>query len=75
MEKILTFGDTNICLFCGNEKKQKWDECESYYECDCKDAKKEREIKSQIQKLEDELPEEKFEITQEYVLRDITNQY
>ena len=41
--KIITFA-SNICLYCGEEKKLKYEEYTSYYECDCADAVKERLI-------------------------------
>jgi hypothetical protein len=65
--KIVGFGD-RICLFCGQPMKQHYQECEAYWECDCKDAVKEREIREQIEKLKYQLPREKFEIREEQVL-------
>ena len=50
MGKILN-GHERICLFCGQPEKQKWDEYESYYECDCKDAKETRKVNKQIDEL------------------------
>ena len=68
MKKILNYTD-RICLFCGIKIKQQWDECETYYECDCNDAKKTRQIKKQIKDLAEEMPEDKFVINSERVLR------
>ena len=65
--KIISFGD-RICLYCGQQEKQKWDDCESYYECDCDDAKKEREIRQQIEKLKQQMPRKKYEIREEQIL-------
>lgn len=66
--KILQFGAGNICLYCGEQKKTKYEEYEAYFECDCPDAKKERQIKSQIEDLKRQIPKEKFEIREEQVL-------
>ncbi len=65
--KIISFGD-NICLYCGEQKKQKWEDCESYYECDCNDAVKERLILEQIEKLKQQIPRKKFVVREEHVL-------
>jgi hypothetical protein len=70
--KIIIFGE-RICLFCGKEKKQHYEEYESYYECDCLDAVKEREIREQIRKLELQIPHEKFEIREEQVLYKVSD--
>lgn len=58
----------NICLYCGRQKIVKFDEYETYFECDCYDAKKEREIKDQINELKRQLPEKKYEILTKNVL-------
>jgi hypothetical protein len=65
--EIVSFGD-RICLFCGKPKKSHWEEYNEYFECDCTDAQKEREIREQIEKLKYQLPCEKFEIREEQVL-------
>jgi hypothetical protein len=65
--KIIGFGE-DICLFCGQPKKERYEEYEKYYECDCKDAQKKREIQDKIQDLKSQLPREKFEIREESVL-------
>ena len=65
--KFLT-GYEHICLYCGGEKTQKYEEYESYYECDCNDAKKEREIKEKIKQLERTLPNEKFKTVKKDIL-------
>lgn len=62
-----------ICLYCGNEKKRKYEEYELYYECDCSDAKKIRKINKQIEKLEDSKPKEKFKVVTKNVLVDVNN--
>ena len=67
MEKIINYS-SNICLFCGEEKKQKWEEYESYYECDCEDAKKDREIDEKIRQLNWSRPANKFRIDKRDVL-------
>ena len=65
--KIIGFGE-DICLFCGKPKEEKYQEYEKYYECDCPDAKKKRNIEEQIRDLKFEIPREKFEIREESVL-------
>jgi len=65
--KILSIG-SHICLYCGNEIPVQFDEYQPYYECDCVDARKKREILAKIEKLEQEIPREKFEIIQKYVM-------
>ena len=69
MEKILKFGDEPICLFCGNKMKQKWEDRESYYECDCADAIKNRQIDNKIQFLNEQRPKKKFIIEDVRILR------
>ena len=58
-----------ICLFCGKEEQQHYEEYESYYECDCDGAKKTREIKEKIEQLKRTLPTHNFEIKEVSVLR------
>jgi hypothetical protein len=71
MERILSFGESNICLFCGEpEKRQIGHDYETWYECDCPDAVKDREIREQIRTLESQLPSHKFEIIERPVLRE-----
>ena len=54
--------DTNhMCIFCGKPEEKKWDEYESYYECDCPDAKLDRDITQKINDLELKRPDPKFE--------------
>lgn len=59
---------SNICLFCGCEKTLKYEEYTSYYECDCKDAVKDRKILDEIRKLEAQRPKEKYEIANVNIL-------
>jgi hypothetical protein len=66
--KILPFGGGNICLFCGQQMKTKFVEYETYFECDCPDAIKDRKIDEQIRKLKYQRPQPKFEIREEQVL-------
>jgi len=58
MERKLRPGE-RVCLFCGETMKQKWEEYDTYYECDCEDAVKDRDILTQIQRLEDSRPRER----------------
>ena len=66
--KIIEFGCNNICLFCGEKQKTKYEEYQVYFECDCADAVKDRTIQEQIRKLESLRPEHKYEIRKEDVL-------
>ena len=65
--KILKTGE-RICLFCGEKMQEKWEEYTQYYECDCKDAIKVREIRKKIDVLKLEMPNHKFEIVEKSVL-------
>ena len=69
MGKILNFCNEPICLFCGKKIKQKWEDGECYYECDCKDAKLNREIDEKIRILNNQRPIEKFIIDEVRYLR------
>lgn len=51
-----------ICLFCGRAIKQRYDECTPYYECDCVDAQKKRDILEEISRLNRSIPKEKYKI-------------
>ena len=55
-------GDKKVCLYCGEELKLDYDEYHPYYECNCDDAKLEREIKEKIDGLKKKLPIEKFRL-------------
>ncbi len=48
------------CLYCGNEIKQRYNEYTPYWECDCVDAKKNKEIDEQIFLLERSKPKFKY---------------
>ena len=65
---VLKTDERNICLFCGEPMKGHWEDREEYFECDCPDVKKEKEIKSQILKLKFQLPKHKYEIVKESIL-------
>jgi len=68
-EKDVTLKDTNIiCLFCGKTMKQKWDEYNDYYECDCDDAKYDREIDREIEELKNMRPKHKYKIINKRIL-------
>ncbi len=66
--KGIIISTNHICLYCGEEIPQKYDEYTPYHECDCPDAVLERKIKDQIDKLKQSMPEPKFIIVQENVL-------
>jgi len=68
-EKIIDFWSSHICLYCGEEMKSHWDEYDKYYECDCQDAKLERELNDKIENLKRQLPKEKYSIQEVKVLR------
>lgn len=65
--KFLT-GYEHICLFCGKDIEQRYEEYESYYECDCEDAKKDRDITDKIRNLENSRPMYKFKTVKKDVL-------
>jgi len=65
--KFLT-GYEHICLYCGNDIEQRYEEYEAYYECNCEDAKKVREIKEKIKQLERTLPKYKFKAVKKDIL-------
>ena len=67
MSKILQSGD-HICLFCGEAIAQHYDEYTPYYECNCKDAVRDRQIDEEIRKLNQMRPKPQFEIIQKNVL-------
>ena len=50
-----------FCLFCGKEIPQRYEEYTPYYECDCSDAVKNREIDEKICALEIDRPNKKFD--------------
>jgi len=60
--------EEKTCLYCGNLMEERYEDYNRYFECNCKDAKKVREIRAEIRKLELELPDHKFEIVQKDVL-------
>ena len=65
LQKFIECGNRFYCPYCGKELKRKEDfedyQIYNYYFCDCKDAKKEREIMRKIRELERQLPEVKYE--------------
>lgn len=72
--KILNSTES-ICLFCGQPEKQRWEDRSPYYECDCKDAIKTREINTKISELKRSLPTHKYEIRQKQVLIKLENEH
>jgi hypothetical protein len=48
------------CVFCGKIIPVRYEEHTPYYECECEDAKKEREITEKIRHLNRERPIPKF---------------
>ena len=65
-EKIVE--TTRICLYCGKEIEPQWEENSQYYECNCFNAEKKREIEKEIRKLEMSIPRYNYEIVQKNVL-------
>jgi hypothetical protein len=63
-QRTIGFLESHTCLFCGKEIEGQYEEYEKYYECDCPDAKK----KKQIEDLKSKIPREKFVIREEQVL-------
>ena len=69
-ENIDWITDGNICLYCGKPEVQKiGHDYETWYECDCKDAKLVREINDKIDTLKRQLPMKKYSIEKVNVLR------
>jgi len=67
MEKIIGHS-TIICLFCGEEIKSYWEDCDTVYECGCEDAVKNRLIDDQIYVLNQTRPAKKYTISERRVL-------
>jgi len=57
------------CLFCGEQIEGRWQESDRYYECECPDSVLHRKLTEQIDELKKQLPQEKFTITSEPILR------
>ena len=66
--KIINEPHYQLCFYCGERIPPKWHEYDPYYECDCPDAKKRREIEKKISELTRQIPNYKFEIIKEDVL-------
>ena len=62
--RILDSFHDPICPFCGQEMEEDWDEYEQYFYCNCKDAKKLKNIEKKIFMLECSKPRPKFRIIQ-----------
>ena len=58
----------HICLFCGEEKPQHYEEYTPYYECNCPDAIKDREILAEINKLRLSRPKHRYDLITKLVL-------
>jgi hypothetical protein len=67
-ERIISEGTTPICLYCGNPQKEKWEEYNRYFECDCIDAKLVYKLDKQINDLKRQYPKQKFKIEKINVL-------
>ena len=70
-EKVIDWiSGGNFCLYCGKQEVQQiGHDYETWYECDCKDAKLVREINDKIDTLKRQLPMEKYSIEKVNVLR------
>jgi len=60
-----------VCLFCGENMVQKWDDREMYHDCDCADTKDNERIDEEIRKLEQCRPKPKYVIKQVRSLKKI----
>jgi len=60
--KILDFFSGEICMFCGEDMKLKFDEHRQYHECNCKDAVLCRKLDKEIENLKRQYPLPKFAI-------------
>jgi hypothetical protein len=69
-EKVIRYPNY-ICLYCGKDKEEKWDDHESYHECDCDDAKEVRRIDEEIRRLEQQKPQYKYRLDKQIVLNKI----
>jgi hypothetical protein len=69
-DKKVEFGQ-RICLYCGNPIESKYEDCTEYWECDCEDAKLDREIDDKISELKKQRPVKKFKVVQESFVRSI----
>jgi hypothetical protein len=76
MKRIIEISENSICLFCGEpEKRQINSDYEEWYDCDCSDAVKEKEIMKQIRILHSQRPSPKFEIVEARILRTVYKPY
>lgn len=60
-EEIVEIND-NHCLYCGKSMSERYDDYQLYYECDCEDAVRNREIDEEIRKLDYSRPLKKFRV-------------
>jgi len=57
-----------ICLYCGKEIKSRFEEYQEYFECNCPDALKKKEIEEKIRKLKMTVPPYNYIMVQKNVL-------
>jgi len=50
------------CLYCGRKKEVNYDEYHKFFYCSCEDYKLELKLTEEIAKLENQLPDYKYEI-------------
>ena len=62
MPKTIYIENNRVCLFCGEIIQKRYDDCQEYYECDCKDAKYNKGIDNKINALKNKYKKHKFEI-------------
>ena len=62
-----------ICLFCGEEMPQKYEEYTPYHECDCVDAVKDRKILAELYELNQKRPKHRYDLSSKLVLTKIEN--
>jgi len=62
------------CLYCGKEIKSQFEENQEYFECNCSDAQKKREIEEEIRKLKMTIPPYKYIMVQKNVLYENDNE-
>lgn len=58
--RILDWTAHHVCLYCGNEIEGRYEDCDIYYECECPDAKRKRQIEKQIHNLKCQFPKKNF---------------
>ena len=70
-EKQFIDNSSRVCLYCGEEMERRYEDYQPYWECNCADAKKERELRAEIEKIKYKMPQHNFAIEDAKVIRKI----